>query len=77
MLTIVTSGVTLNEALKASEKLSTEGTNVRVVDLFSIKPIDVETLEKCGKETCHRLLTIEDHYADGGIHGSLTLDLPL
>jgi transketolase len=66
-LTIVAAGVTLFEALKAYERLQAAGTAVRVVDLYSIKPIDRHTLLSCAKATGNRLLTVEDHYEHGGL----------
>jgi transketolase len=46
--------------------LKTSGTNIRVIDLYSLQPIDAETLIKAGRET-GRLITVEDHYPAGGI----------
>lgn len=64
--TIVTAGITLHEALKAHEELKKENILVRVVDLYSIKPLDVKTLEKAAKET-KAIITVEDHFEAGGI----------
>ena len=64
---IVTSGVTLFEALAAYDQLKSEGINVRVIDLFSIKPIDAGTLTEAGKASGNLIITVEDHSADGGI----------
>ena len=64
--TIIGAGITLHEALKAYEKLKKDGINVRVIDLYSIKPLDLDTLKKAGEETFF-LLTVEDHYPAGGI----------
>jgi transketolase len=66
-LTIVAAGVTLFESLKAYEQLKGEGINVRVVDLFSVQPIDREGLIAAARATGGRVLTVEDHYASGGI----------
>jgi transketolase len=66
-ITIATSGVTLYEALAAYEELKPAGINIRLIDLFSIKPIDSETLIAAGKATGGLILTVEDHSADGGI----------
>lgn len=65
-LTIIAAGITVHEALKASDELLAEGIRARVVDLYSIKPINRLTLETAARET-GRLLTVEDHYAAGGI----------
>ena len=66
-LTIVAGGVTLFEALAAYEDLNKEGIAVRVIDLFSVKPIDEAALRAAGKETRGLILTVEDHSACGGI----------
>ena len=65
-ITIVAAGITLHEALAAHDTLKKEGVSTRVIDLYSIKPLDVETLEKAARET-KALLTVEDHFAEGGI----------
>jgi transketolase len=67
VLTIVAAGVTLFEALKAQEQLSAAGIQVRVIDLYSVSPIDRPTLIESARETCSRILTVEDHYAHGGL----------
>ena len=64
--TVVAAGVTLTEALKAYELLAKEGIAIRVIDLYSLKPIDGKTLLKAAQETgC--LITVEDHYPEGGL----------
>ncbi|MEM2167132.1 MAG: transketolase, partial [Candidatus Bathyarchaeia archaeon] len=64
--TIVAAGITVHEALKAYEKLKADGINVRVIDLYSVKPLDVETLVRAAEETKH-IITVEDHYPEGGL----------
>ncbi|MFJ1737017.1 transketolase [Streptomyces sp. NPDC088254] len=65
-LTVVAAGVTVHEALKAADALAGEGVDVRVIDLYSVKPVDRETLRRAAEETgC--LLTVEDHHAEGGL----------
>ena len=66
-LTIVAAGVTLFEALKAYAQLKTQGIAVRIIDLYSIVPIDRAGLIEHGRATQGRLLTVEDHYAHGGL----------
>ena len=66
-LTIVAAGVTLFEALKAYEQLKSAGIPVRVVDLYSVAPIDRLTLLESARATKNRILTVEDHYAHGGL----------
>ncbi|MFZ1802560.1 MAG: transketolase C-terminal domain-containing protein, partial [Nitrospira sp.] len=67
VLTIVAAGVTLFEALKAHDQLKAAGIAVRVIDLYSIAPIDRTTLVASGRATQRRILTVEDHYAHGGL----------
>ena len=64
--TIIAAGITLHEALAAYETLKHEGISVRVIDLYSIKPLDRETLEKAARET-KVIITVEDHFPEGGI----------
>lgn len=66
-LTIVAAGVTLFETLKAHDQLKTAGIAVRVIDLYSIVPIDRTTLIDSARATQGRILTVEDHYAHGGL----------
>jgi transketolase len=66
VVTVVGAGITLHEALKAYEELAREGVFIRVIDLYSIKPIDVETLKEAGNST-QAIITVEDHFAEGGI----------
>jgi transketolase len=64
--TVVAAGVTLFEALKAYDLLAVDGITIRVVDAYSIQPIDTATLRRCARET-RRMVTVEDHYAVGGL----------
>ena len=66
VLTIATAGVTVFEALKAAETVAGEGIQVRVIDVYSVKPVDAATLTTAGRET-RLVLTVEDHYSAGGI----------
>ncbi|MEU6010164.1 transketolase [Streptomyces sp. NPDC047453] len=71
-LTVVAAGVTLHEALTAADVLGQDGIAVRVIDLYSVKPVDRDTLREAAEDTgC--LLTVEDHHAEGGI-GDAVLD---
>jgi transketolase len=65
-VTLVGAGVTVFEALKAHDLLKAEGIAARVVDLYSVQPVDAATLTRCGRET-GRIITVEDHYPAGGI----------
>lgn len=64
---VVGAGVTLYEALKAADELSKVGVNVRVIDPFTIKPLDAQLIVKNAKEVGGRIVTVEDHYAEGGV----------
>lgn len=64
---VVAAGITLFEALKAYEKLQAEGIAISVIDLYSIKPLDRATLLKIARSSGTRIVTVEDHYIQGGI----------
>ncbi len=66
-LAIVGAGITVHEALKAADLLAEEGTSARVIDLYSIKPIDTDTLLASAEATQGRLITVEDHWLEGGL----------
>ena len=69
--TIFATGICTSEALKAKEELEKEGINVRVVDIFTIKPIDEEIIIKCAKET-KKLISVEDHNIIGGLGSAIS-----
>jgi transketolase len=71
-VTIVAAGITLHEALKAAELLATDEIDARVIDLYSVKPVDRETLLRAAEET-QGIVTVEDHWAEGGL-GDAVLD---
>ncbi|CAB3361575.1 Hypothetical predicted protein [Cloeon dipterum] len=64
---LVGAGVTLHEALSAAETLEKSGVHARVLDLFTVKPIDQAALVQNAKECGGRVVTVEDHYPEGGI----------
>jgi len=66
-VTIVAAGVTVYEALKAHDELKAAGTSVRVIDLYSLQPVDRDGLIAAGQAAGGRFITVEDHYAAGGI----------
>jgi transketolase len=66
-IAVVGAGITLHEAMKAADTLSEEGTSVRVIDLYSLKPVDVGTLRTAAEATGGRIVTVEDHWPEGGI----------
>jgi transketolase len=65
-VTVIGAGVTLHEALEAYEELKKEGINIRVIDLYSVKPLDIETLKKAATET-KAIIVVEDNFPEGGI----------
>jgi transketolase len=64
---VVAAGVTLFEALKAYEELKKSGTEIRVLDLFSVQPIDREALLASARAAGNQVITVEDHYIHGGL----------
>ncbi|MGD0211451.1 MAG: transketolase C-terminal domain-containing protein, partial [Desulfomonilia bacterium] len=65
-VTIAAGGITVFEALAAFEMLKKEGILLRVIDLYSIKPLDIDTLTEAAHAT-KAIITVEDHYAEGGL----------
>ncbi len=74
-VTIIASGVTVAEALAAHEALAKRGIAVRVIDAYSIKPIDREMLARAAQET-RAILTVEDHRSEGGLGDAVAEALP-
>jgi transketolase len=66
-VTLIGAGVTLHEALKAADTLAADGINARVIDLYSVKPLDVDTLSAASRATGGRFVVAEDHWVEGGI----------
>jgi transketolase len=72
-VTVVAAGITVFEALAAHERLAADGVHIRVLDAYSIRPLDAATVVAAARATGSRILTVEDHYADGGL-GDAVLD---
>ena len=70
---VIAAGVTLHEAIRGYDMLAREKINIRVIDAYSVKPIDVETLHEAARETVGRLVVVEDHWFEGGL-GDAVLD---
>lgn len=67
VLTVAATGITVFEALKAADELQKENLNIRVVDCYSIHPVDATTLKKCLNEMKQKIvITVEDHFEHGG-----------
>jgi transketolase len=64
---VVAAGVTVFEALKAYDELKKDGISIRVIDAYSVQPIDTVTLVAAAEATDGRVITVEDHYSAGGL----------
>jgi transketolase len=65
--TVIGAGITVHEALKAAETLASEGIRIRVIDAYTVKPVDRTTLLESAKQTGGNLIVVEDHYEEGGL----------
>jgi transketolase len=72
--TVVAAGITVQEAIRAHQKLATEGIAVRIIDAYSIKPIDAATLRQAARET-GMIITVEDHWPEGGLGEAVLSEL--
>nr|MBA2454386.1 transketolase [Chloroflexia bacterium] len=72
-VTVVAAGITLHEAVKACDLLAADNINVRLIDLYSVKPVDVATLRSALQATGSKLVVVEDHWPEGGL-GSAVLE---
>lgn len=70
-VTVVAAGITLHEALKAADELAGSGTNIRVIDLYSVKPVDYQTVHTSVAATGGKLVVVEDHWPQGGIGAAI------
>ena len=70
---IIAAGITLHESLRACEQLASEGIRARVIDAYSVKPIDQASLHEAARVTGGRLVVVEDHWPEGGL-GDAVLD---
>jgi transketolase len=70
-VTLIGAGVTLHNCLDAADQLARDGIQARVVDLYSVKPIDIQTLLEAAAATGDRLVVVEDHYPEGGLGGAV------
>ena len=64
-MTVVAAAITMREALSAYAELKDSGINIRIIDPFTIKPLDAETIINSAKATGGRIITVEDHYLEG------------
>src|SRR3954462_14217077 len=70
-VTLIGAGVTLHECLRAADQLALDGIQARVIDLYSIKPIDAGTLVEAADATGGRIVIAEDHHPEGGLGSAL------
>ncbi len=70
-VTLIGAGVTLHNCLAAADQLAAKKLPVRVIDLYSVKPVDVRTLREAARVTKGRLVVVEDHYPEGGLAGAV------
>ena len=74
-VTLIGAGVTLHECLRAADQLALDGIHARVIDLYSIKPIDTDTLVAAADATGGRLVVAEDHHPEGGLGSAVVAAL--
>ena len=74
---LVAAGVTLHTCLAAAETLAASGVQARVIDCYSVKPIDVDTLREAARLSGGRLVVVEDHYPEGGLGAAVMEALAL
>lgn len=66
-VTVVAAGITVHEGVKAADELAKEGVTIRLIDAYSVKPIDAHGIGAAVRETGGRLVVVEDHWAEGGL----------
>ena len=74
-VTVVAAGVTLYEALKAADSLKQDGIGITVIDAYSIKPLGKDVIQSAAQKTNNVVLTVEDHYAEGGLGDAVAGEL--
>jgi len=74
-VTVVAAGVTLFEALKAADSLKAEGIAITVIDAYSVKPLGKDVILAAAKKTSHTVITVEDHYPEGGLGDAVAGEL--
>jgi transketolase len=66
-VTVIAAGITVHEAIKAADELAESGVNIRLMDAYTVKPIDVKALTEAARATEGRIVVAEDHWAEGGL----------
>jgi transketolase len=66
-VTVVAAGITVHEAVKAADELAKAGVKIRLIDAYSVKPLDAKSIAKSVRDTAGRLVIVEDHWTEGGL----------
>jgi transketolase len=66
-VTVVAAGITVHEGVKAADELANAGVKIRLIDAYSVKPLDAIGIAKAVRETGGRLVIVEDHWPEGGL----------
>jgi transketolase len=74
-VTVVAAGVTLNETIAAADLLARDGIAVRIIDPFTVKPLDKKLIIDNARQTHGRVLVVEDHYVEGGLGDAVAGEL--
>lgn len=74
-VTVVAAGVTLHQALKAADTLKADGIGITVIDAYSVKPLGKDIIRLAAAKTNHIVVTVEDHYAEGGLGDAVAGEL--
>lgn len=72
---IIAAGITLHEALSAYHILQQQGIAIAVIDSYSIKPLDTQTIARCAQQASKKIITVEDHYLQGGLGQTVAYEL--
>ncbi|MDP9252630.1 MAG: transketolase [Chloroflexota bacterium] len=74
-VTVVAAGITVHESLKAADELAKAGIKIRLIDAYSVKPLDARGIAKAVRETGGRLVVVEDHWTEGGLGDAVVAGL--
>ena len=74
-ITVVAAGVTLHEAIKAADAIKSDGIGITVIDAYSVKPLGKDVILEAAKKTNNTVITVEDHYAEGGLGDAVAGEL--
>jgi transketolase len=74
-VTVVAAGITVHEGVRAADELAAAGVKIRLIDAYSVKPLDARGIAKAVRETGGRLVIVEDHWPEGGLGDAVVSDL--